>query len=274
MLKAFTPVAVLALSALTGLEKVTFLEINIILIISVGVALTSLGEMQFSMVGFIFQALAIMFESGRLVMTNMFLKKLNLDSLSTLYYIAPMCGAVIGCACIAFELPNLPAEFLLSWRFWGILIANGMVAFSLNIASVMLIKHTSALTLTLSGVIKDILLVLLSLAIFKSPVAALQYLGYSVSLLALNLHKEYKKNSALFEATQTTQTQTAPSSPIAFISGSNGTSHATGGVEMGRVEMGRVEMGRVGDNGDEEEDAPLITGSGSLIPGESLTPGG
>jgi hypothetical protein len=28
----------------------------------------------------------------------------------------------------------------------------------------------------------------------------LQFLGYSVSLLALNLHKEYKKNSTQFEA--------------------------------------------------------------------------
>jgi drug/metabolite transporter (DMT)-like permease len=250
MLKAFTPVAVLILSALTGLEKVTFLEINIILIISVGVALTSIGELEFSMVGFTFQALAIVFECGRLVMTNMFLKKLGLDSLSTLYYIAPMCGAVIGCACLAFEVPHLPAEFLLSWRFWGILIANGMVAFSLNIASVMLIKHTSALTLTLAGVIKDILLVLLSLAIFKSPVTALQYLGYSVSLLALNLHKEYKKNSALFEAAQGQQTASADPSISAASAKPNGKERAGGAVEMASV----------GENEGDEEDTPLISG--------------
>ena len=199
MLKAFTPVAVLILSVITGLETASYIEINIILIICVGVALTSVGELQFSMTGFIYQALAIVFECGRLVLTNIFLKKLGLDSLSTLYYIAPVCGFVIGCACFAFEFHSLPYDLLSSLSFWGILVANGLVAFSLNVASVMLIKHTSALTLTLSGVVKDILLVFLSLMIFKSPVTALQYLGYSVSLLALNLHKEYKKNASLFE---------------------------------------------------------------------------
>lgn len=200
MLKAFTPVCVLAFSVLTGLERSSGIEVNIVLIICVGVALTSIGELEFSMIGFTFQVFAIVFESGRLVMTNVFLKQLGLDSLSTLYYIAPLCGGLIACACMAFELPTMPAEKLMSVSFWGILVANGAVAFMLNIASVMLIKHTSALTLTLAGIIKDILLVGLSLLIFKAPVTPLQFLGYSVSLLALNLHKEYKKNAALFEA--------------------------------------------------------------------------
>jgi drug/metabolite transporter (DMT)-like permease len=200
MLKAFTPVSVLALSVITSLERASCIEVNIVLIICVGVALTSIGELEFSMVGFSFQVVAIMFESGRLVMTNIFLKQLGLDSLSTLYYIAPLCGCLIGCACFAFELRLIPLDKLMSVPFWVILVANGTVAFLLNIASVMLIKHTSALTLTLAGVIKDILLVVLSLLIFKSPVTPLQFLGYSVSLLALNLHKEYKKNSTQFEA--------------------------------------------------------------------------
>lgn len=200
MLKAFTPVSVLLLSVLTNLEKASFIEVNIVLIICMGVALTSIGELEFSLIGFTFQFLAVIFESGRLVMTGIFLKRLGLDSLSTLYYIAPLCGGLIGCACFAFEAYNLPADRMMSPMFWGILVLNGLVAFTLNIASVMLIKHTSALTLTLAGVIKDILLVMLSLAVFGSPVTVLQYLGYAVSLLALNLHREYKKNAALFQA--------------------------------------------------------------------------
>jgi drug/metabolite transporter (DMT)-like permease len=200
MLKAFTPVSVLLFSVLAGLEKASFIEVNIVLIICVGVALTSVGEDDFSLVGFVYQFLAILFETGRLVMTGLFLKKLGLDSLSTLYYIAPLCGLLIGCACIAFESAYLPTDFLMSPYFWCIMLLNGIVAFTLNIASVMLIKHTSALTLSLVGIIKDILLVVLSMVVFRSPVSILQCLGYSVSLLSLNLHKEYKKNAQLFEA--------------------------------------------------------------------------
>lgn len=49
--------------------------------------------------------------------------------------------------------------------------------------------------LTLAGIVKDILLVALSVAIFGSPVTPLQYAGYSVALLGLNLHKEFQEES-------------------------------------------------------------------------------
>lgn len=48
--------------------------------------------------------------------------------------------------------------------------------------------------MTLAGIVKDILLVILSVAVFGSPVTPLQYAGYGVALLGLNLHKEFKKN--------------------------------------------------------------------------------
>ena len=56
------------------------------------------------------------------------------------------------------------------------------------------IGNTSALVLTLAGIVKDILLVMLSVVVFGSPVTAVQYAGYALALFGLNLHKEYKKN--------------------------------------------------------------------------------
>ena len=38
------------------------------------------------------------------------------------------------------------------------------------------------------------MLVVLSVVVFGSPVTPLQYAGYGVALLGLNLHKEYKKS--------------------------------------------------------------------------------
>lgn len=202
MLKAFTPVAVLVLSSIVGLSDASITEYNIVAIISMGVALTSMGELQFSMVGFTYQSIAIIAEATRLALTSVLLKQLKLDSLSTLYYVAPVCGCCIGTFCFFMELPTMPWTLIARPSFWMVLIANGLVAFSLNICSVMLIKHTSALTLTLAGIVKDILLVALSLIVFQSPVTMLQYLGYAVSLLALNLHKDYKSNKAAFGITQ------------------------------------------------------------------------
>ena len=194
MLKAFTPVAVLTFSYFAGLEKPAYIELYIVTIICLGVAMTSVGETFFSLTGFTFQVLGILAESSRLVCVGLILKNLKLDPLSSLYYIAPCCAAFIGLMCFIFEYQDLPWEKMYSQEFATIMLLNGLVAFTLNVAVVLLIANTSPLTLTLAGVLKDILLVVLSMVIFGSPVTMLQYCGYSVALVGLNLHKQYKKN--------------------------------------------------------------------------------
>ena len=193
MLKAFTPVAVLIFSFFAGLEKTSCLELYIVTVICVGVAITSVGETNFHWIGFIFQAVAIMFESSRLVLTNVLMKQLKLDALSSLFYIAPCCFSFIFPACLYFEFGRLPWDVIFTTKFAGVMAASGAVAFSLNVAVVVLISNTSALTLTLAGIVKDLLLVFLSVTIFGSPVTPMQYFGYSMALFGLNMHKEYKK---------------------------------------------------------------------------------
>ncbi len=200
MLKASTPVVVLLISLVTGLESASFTELNIVVLISLGVALASIGELLFSWSGFTYQVIAIGAEASRLVLTGAILKRYKLDSLSTLYYIAPLCAVINGVCCLYFEYSLLPWDRIFTFKFIAMLIFNGLVAFSLNIAAVMLIAHTSPLTLTLAGIVKDILLVVLSVVIFKAPVTFLQILGYAVALLSLNLHREYKKNPLILTA--------------------------------------------------------------------------
>jgi drug/metabolite transporter (DMT)-like permease len=212
MLKAATPVVVLLFSSAFGLEKPTFMELNIVVIISLGVALASLGELLFSWTGFFYQISGIVAESGRLTLTGVLLKKLKLDSLSTLYYVAPLCAVFNLIVFLFMEAGEVPWDRVFTGAFINMLLFNGAVAFSLNIASVMLIAHTSPLILTLAGIVKDILLVFMSMAIFGSPVTTLQFLGYSVTLLALNLHKEYKKLVPVEAPAATTNTNNSNNS--------------------------------------------------------------
>lgn len=179
-------------------ENPSWTEVNIVAIISLAVAIASIGELQFNAKGCFFQIGGILAEAARLVLTNSLMKELKLDPLSTLYYIAPCSLVFVGSACLVFEAPSLPLDRLFTASFLSVLIINGLVAFTLNIAVVMLIGKTSALVLTLAGVIKDVFLVFLSMCIFGAPVTALQFLAYAVALLGLNLHKEFKKNTASF----------------------------------------------------------------------------
>jgi drug/metabolite transporter (DMT)-like permease len=194
MLKAFTPIAVLILSFTAGLSKTTLTELYIVIIICVGVAMTSVGETYFSWFGFNCQALAIVAESARLVLTNLLLKNLKLDPLSALYYQAPLICVIIGIPMMYFEFDQLPFERMTETSFIVTMLINGLVAFSLNIAVILVLQHTSALTFTLAGIVKDILLVISSVVVFGAPVTPLQYLGYSFSLLGLFLHKQYTAN--------------------------------------------------------------------------------
>jgi hypothetical protein len=83
------------------------------------------------------------------------MKNLKLDPLSSLYYVAPLCAVYIGIACAYFEAKDLPFERMYTQDFAAVLLVNGMVAFTLNVAVVLLISNTSALVLTLAGIVKD-----------------------------------------------------------------------------------------------------------------------
>jgi drug/metabolite transporter (DMT)-like permease len=133
MLKAFTPISVLLLSFLGGLESPSALQLLIVMMICLGVLLSTVGELRFSLFGFLLQAAGILSESLRLVMADRFLKDLKLDALSTLYYVAPPSFFFIAIGFLFFEFPYFPMERLASSFAW-ILLINGFAAFALNVS--------------------------------------------------------------------------------------------------------------------------------------------
>uniref|UniRef100_A0A0K3CKG8 GDP-mannose transporter n=1 Tax=Rhodotorula toruloides TaxID=5286 RepID=A0A0K3CKG8_RHOTO len=159
MLKAFTSVAVLGMSVLFGLEQMQPRKFVIVIAISCGVALASYGEIAFDMGGFICQALGIAFESARLVSIQLLMSGLKMGPLVSLYYFAPVCAG-LNMMLIPFFEGAAPFQDALEVVGLPILVGNATTAFALNVAVVFLIGCASSLVLTLSGVIKDILLVL------------------------------------------------------------------------------------------------------------------
>ncbi|WFD48484.1 hypothetical protein GLX27_003154 [Malassezia furfur] len=190
MLKAFTPVAVLLISFAFGLKKLSGTLTGIVMMISVGVCLASYGETEFNMTGFTYQVLAIAFESTRLVMVQVLLQGLKMDPLVSLYYFAPVCAA-LNMVILPFAEGWAPFAAL-SQLGPFVLLSNAGVAFGLNIASVFLIGAASSLTLTLAGVLKDILLILGSMFLLGSSVTGLQFFGYAIALGGLVLFKTHK----------------------------------------------------------------------------------
>ncbi|BGO94601.1 hypothetical protein NBRC10512_004971 [Rhodotorula toruloides] len=188
MLKAFTSVAVLGMSVLFGLEQMQPRKFVIVIAISCGVALASYGEIAFDMGGFICQALGIAFESARLVSIQLLMSGLKMGPLVSLYYFAPVCAG-LNMMLIPFFEGAAPFQDALEVVGLPILVGNATTAFALNVAVVFLIGCASSLVLTLSGVIKDILLVLGSVVLMGSTVTFTQFVGYGIALFGLVVFK-------------------------------------------------------------------------------------
>ena len=99
-------------------------------VVTVGVAIASYGEINFNITGVMFQMASIVSESTRLVMVQLLLQSrgLKLNPVTTLYYVAPCCFAFLLLPFIFLEGPKLMADPNLSINPL-IFLANALVAF-------------------------------------------------------------------------------------------------------------------------------------------------
>ncbi|KAF3193546.1 hypothetical protein TWF173_003811 [Orbilia oligospora] len=190
MLKATTPVAVLLAGWALGKDRPTSKTFGNVSIIVLGVVIASYGEIKFVMVGFIFQALGVAFEATRLAMVEKLLNspEYKMDPLVSLYYFAPVCAAMNFVIFLSLEASTITLDDIFRVGPF-VLVINALVAFALNVSVVFLIGKTSSLVLTLCGVLKDILLVIISVAWIHDPVKPLQIFGYSIALGGLVYYK-------------------------------------------------------------------------------------
>ncbi|KAK9480499.1 triose-phosphate transporter family-domain-containing protein [Lipomyces japonicus] len=219
MLKATTPVAVFIISYFLGVETFRWDTLVNIWIIVFGVFIASFGEVNFSFKGVVCELVGIFFEALRLVLMNKLLhspvsdkesesvpynskKKLQvMDPLVSLYHFAPVCAVT---NLILFYLSSESSELTFKnlQNLGAItLLLNASAAFFLNVSVVFLIGKTSSLILTLCGILKDIVLVLISSLIWWTPISKLQVLGYLIALMGLFGYRFGKSPMvALFQA--------------------------------------------------------------------------
>jgi len=93
MLKALMPVAVFTVGCVFGTDKFNWPTFLNMMLVTVGVAIASYGELNFNLTGVLFQMTSIVTESIRLVLVQILLQSrgLKLNPITTLYYVAPCC---------------------------------------------------------------------------------------------------------------------------------------------------------------------------------------
>ncbi|OAA40035.1 integral membrane protein [Metarhizium rileyi] len=181
MLKAAAPVAVLFTSWTWRVAEPNLASFLNVLWIVAGVALASVGEIHFSLIGFMYQMGGIIFEAIRIIMIQVLLSGdgMKMDPLVGLYYFAPVCAAMNFLVSIPGELP------LFTWA------AVSKVG----------IGRTSGLVMTLTGIFKNILLILVSIVIWNTRISFMQTFGYAIALAGLTYYSlGYDQLARLFHS--------------------------------------------------------------------------
>lgn len=197
MLKALMPVSVYTLGCVLRIEKYSHSRFLNMIVVTFGVAISSYGELNFHAFGFCVQILAILAETWRIILVQIILgkAKLKLNPITTLYYVSPACFIFLLVPFTLLELTEIVYGVELTHpvpHSIMIMLANATCAFALNTAVYLLIGKTSALTMNISGVVKDFLLIMISAVMFDSPVSSLQLVGFSIAASGV-LYYNYSK---------------------------------------------------------------------------------
>ncbi|CDY66383.1 BnaCnng50630D [Brassica napus] len=159
MLKAL--IATFIMAVIRGTDKPRCDVFSNMLLVSVGVVISSYGEIHFNVVGTVYQVTGIFAEALRLVLTQVLLQKkgLTLNPINSLYYIAP-CSFPLVCVGETHD---------------------GMIG------------RTGAVTIRVAGVLKDWILIALSTVIFpESTITGLNIIGYAIALCGVVMYNYIK----------------------------------------------------------------------------------
>ncbi|KAJ7980469.1 Sugar phosphate transporter domain containing protein [Quillaja saponaria] len=193
MLKALMPVATFTMAVMCGTDKPRCDVFLNMVLVSVGVVVSSYGEIHFNVVGTVYQVTGIFAEALRLVLTQVLLQKkgLTLNPITSLYYIAPCSFVFLFVPWYLLEKPEMEVTQI-QFNFW-IFFSNALCALALNFSIFLVIGRTGAVTIRVAGVLKDWILIALSTVIFpESTITGLNIIGYAIALCGVVMYNYIK----------------------------------------------------------------------------------
>ncbi|CAK0866628.1 unnamed protein product [Prorocentrum cordatum] len=180
-MKEANVVLVFTFSALAGLQFFNRQRVIVIAWVILGSSLCVHGELNFVFIGFALQGVSQLAECARAVVAELVLtgSEFKLDPLSYTFFMAPVCLIVLGIGNVITWDHSVITDLAVWWPY---LIPNACIAFCLNVMIAQVIKETSAVGFIITGVVKDICLVVFSSVFFHDSITANQWLSFSVTL--------------------------------------------------------------------------------------------
>lgn len=140
--QATSPAMMLFATWSIGVAKPDFKMWINVLVIVIGIVISSFGELHFVLFGVVVQILAVVCEAYRLALIQRILSspEFRMDPMVSLYFYAPVCAVLNLLVAFMFDIPTFSMEDL--WQVGlGQMLMNASIAFMLNISSLMLVSR-------------------------------------------------------------------------------------------------------------------------------------
>lgn len=206
MLKESNLVLVYLFALVADQETFTWTKARILVGIIFATMLTIEGELRFSLIGFLMQAVAIVLGSSKIVLQAIVLTGTGkkLDPLSFVLVVMPLCfcmlAAMIFIMSFIHPVPTLRTPSLADIQaWWPMLLANSCVAFALNVMVAVFVRNSSAVSFILAGITKDAFIVLAGGLFLGELVSGLQIFAFSLQLVFLGTWSIVKMFPEQFE---------------------------------------------------------------------------
>ncbi|KAL2497014.1 putative sugar phosphate/phosphate translocator [Forsythia ovata] len=171
------------------------------LVISVGILLTVAKETEFEFWGFIFVMLAAVMSGFRWTMTQILLQKEEYglkNPLTLMSYVTPIMA--IATALLSLMLDpwhefRMSNYFDSSWhiaRSCLLMLFGGTLAFFMVLTEYILVSVTSAVTVTIAGVVKEAVTILVAVFYFHDEFTWLKGAGLVTIMVGVSLFNWYK----------------------------------------------------------------------------------
>ncbi|KAL4361166.1 hypothetical protein GQ457_04G034020 [Hibiscus cannabinus] len=201
MCKSAAPIFLLLFAFAFRLESPSFKLFGIMMVISVGVLLTVARETEFDFWGFVFVMCAAVMSGFRWCMTQILLQKEDYglkNPLTFMSYVTP----VMAVATVVLSLFLDPWHefrsnnyFNSSWhlaRTCFLMLFGGTLAFFMVLTEYILVSVTSAVTVTIAGVVKEAVTILVAVFYFHDDFTWLKGAGLLTIMIGVGLFNWYK----------------------------------------------------------------------------------
>ncbi|ODQ63540.1 TPT-domain-containing protein [Nadsonia fulvescens var. elongata DSM 6958] len=199
MVKSSSLLFVLLFSFLFRLETPTLKLCMIIAVLTFGVILMVTGETQFDFLGFLLVLGAAMFSGLRWALTHILL--LNNSStknpFTTILHISPIMaivlfsmGAIVEGLGAFLRAPLFVQKGV--WKGLGMITIPGVFAYCMTVAEFALLKRTSVITLSVAGILKEVLTIVYSILVFGDKLTLLNVAGLVITIASIAGYNVYR----------------------------------------------------------------------------------